>query len=271
ANLSAQTTYQLVNVSAGSGCSASLSQSVVVTIAPQPTASISGATTVCFNSSAIITFTGTPGATVQYTINGGANQPVILDAAGTATVNTGALTADATYALVDVTAGTVPNCIQAVTGSVTVTVVQTPTVTATPNSQALCSGQSTGIQLQGTVPNTTFSWTYAQTGGVTGASNSTGNIISQVLTAGSVSGTVTYTITPQVGSCTGNPITVTVTVNPVPVVNLNTTTQSICTGGTTNITMSSNVAGTTFNWNVVQNGGVTGGTIGTGTSINDVL
>ncbi|ESU28541.1 hypothetical protein FLJC2902T_19140 [Flavobacterium limnosediminis JC2902] len=271
-NLSADTTYQLVDVTSVSGCTGVLSQSVVVTIAAQPTASISESTTVCSGSSTSLTFSGTPGATVEYTFNAGAIQTVILDATGTASVNTGNLTSDATYTLVNAIAGTIPNCVQSLTDSATVAVVQTPTVTATPNSQSLCSGQSTGIQLQGTVPNTTFSWTYTQTGGVTGASNDTGNIISQVLTAGTTTGTVTYTITPSSSSnCAGIPITVTVTVNPVPVVNLNTTSQSICTGETTNIIMSSDVAGTIFNWNVVQNGGVTGGTMGTGTAINDVL
>jgi len=154
----------------------------------------------------------------------------------------------------------------------TVTISQTPTVTATPPSDSLCSGQSTGIQLQSNVPNTTFSWTYTQTGGVTGASNSSGNIISQVLTAGTTTGTVMYTITPvSPGSCTGIPTTVTVTVTPVPTVNVNTTAQNICTGDTTNITMTSGIATTTFGWNVVQTGGLTGGTNGTGAAINDVL
>ncbi|ESU28798.1 hypothetical protein FLJC2902T_13950 [Flavobacterium limnosediminis JC2902] len=271
ANLSVQTTYQLVDISAGSGCTSPLSQSVVVDIAPQPTASISGTTSVCFNSSTTITFTGTAGATVQYTVNAGPNQSVILGAGGTATVNTGNLSADATYTLVDVTAGTVPNCIETLSGSAIVTVVQTPTVAANPASQLLCSGQLTGIQLQGTVPNTTFSWTYTQTGGVTGASNGTGAVISQMLTTGTAVGTVTYTITPSVGSCVGNPITVDITVTPVPNIVVNVTEQSICTGGTTNITMSSAIPTTTFNWNVVQNSGVTGATGGTGASINQVL
>ncbi len=268
--LSAQTTYQLTNVTAG-GCTASLSQQfVVVNIAPQPTASISGATSVCFNSSADIKFEGTAGATVGYTVNSGAIQTVVLGAGGTATVSTGNLTANATYTLVNVTAATAPNCVQQLTGSVTVTVVQTPTVTD-PGPQTLCSGQSTGIRLQGPVPNTTFTWTYTQTGGVTGASNGSGNIISQVLTSGTASGTVTYTITPAVGSCIGTPITVTVTVNPVPVVNVINAAPSICTGGSTNITMSSTIPSATFSWNVTQTGSVTGATSGTGSSINQLL
>ncbi|CAM3565227.1 hypothetical protein FSS13T_06640 [Flavobacterium saliperosum S13] len=270
ASLSVQTTYQLVSVSTGSGCTGTLSQSVVVNIAPQPTALISGTTTICNNSSTTITFSGTPGATVEYTVNGGGIQTVVIGAGGSTPVNTGALNADTTYALVNVIAGTAPNCTQSLSGSAIVTVVQTPTVTA-PATVSLCSGLSTGIQLTGTVPNTTFTWTYTQTGGVTGASNGSGNIISQVLTAGTTTGTVTYTITPSVGSCVGTPTTVTVTVTPIPVVNTNPLAQSICSGETTNILLSSNNAATTFSWNVVQTGGVTGGTSGTGNVIADVL
>ncbi|UOK41304.1 MULTISPECIES: PKD-like domain-containing protein [Flavobacterium] len=271
-DLSAQTIYQLVNVTTTSGCTSALFQSADVNIAPQPTASISPDTTVCSNSSTDIKFEGTAGATVSYTVNSGAIQTVILDTAGTATVNTGNLTADATYTLVNAIAGTTPNCIQSLTGSSTVAVVQRPAVTATPTSQTLCSGQSTGIRLEDTVPNTTFTWTYAQTGGVTGASNGSGNIISQVLTAGTTTGTVTYTITPSSSSnCAGTPTTVTVTVNPVPDVNVINAAPSICTENPTNITMSSTIPGATFSWNATQTGGVTGAASGTGTSINQVL
>ncbi|UOK42304.1 MULTISPECIES: T9SS type B sorting domain-containing protein [Flavobacterium] len=271
AALSVQTTYQLVSVSAGTGCTTPLTQQAVVNIAPQPTASISGSTSVCFNQSATISFSGTPGATVGYTINGGTTQTVLLNASGSATVSTGSLTADTTYALVNVTAGTVPNCVETVSGTATVTVVQTPTVAANPTSQSLCSGQSSGIQLTGTVPNTTFSWTVTQTGGASGATNGSGSIISQVLTTGNTVGTVTYTITPAVGSCVGTPIDVTVTISPVPVVFVNVTQQTICSGNPTNITMTSSIPTATFSWNVTQTSGVTGASAGTGSSINQTL
>ncbi|UOK43886.1 MULTISPECIES: PKD-like domain-containing protein [Flavobacterium] len=146
-----------------------------------------------------------------------------------------------------------------------------PTAIASPTSETLCSGQTTNIQLSSNVANTTFTWTAVQTG-VTGASNGSGNVISQVLSTTSVNaGQVVYTITPFGDSCSGNPITVTIFVNPVPVVNVNSTQYSICNGSSTNITMSSNVNNTTFYWNVVSSGGVTGATSGTGTSINQVL
>ncbi|MCG2612592.1 gliding motility-associated C-terminal domain-containing protein, partial [Flavobacterium sp. SM15] len=75
------------------------------------------------------TFNGTANATVTYTVDGGTNQTVTLDASGTATVATSALTADSVYTLVNVTSAGTPSCTQTLTGSATVVV----TPLATPN------------------------------------------------------------------------------------------------------------------------------------------
>jgi hypothetical protein len=135
--LTANTTYTLVSISDGT-CSQNLSGSAVVTILPSPTASISGTTAVCSGTGTTIGFTGTPNATVHYTINAGVNQTIVLNGAGTASVSTGNLTAQATYALVDVTDGTCLNT--GVSGSAIVDINDLPTsVTATASSTAVCS------------------------------------------------------------------------------------------------------------------------------------
>jgi len=132
--------------------------------------------------------------------------------------------------------------------------VTCPTATAAVSNPTLCSGQSTGIQLQSNVANTTFTWTVVQTG-VVGASSGSGNTISHALTTTTVNpGQVTYTITPFADSCTGNPITVTITVYPRPAVTTSSSTLNMCTGGTTNIILSSNTPGTTYAWTINQNG-----------------
>ncbi len=101
---------------------------------------------------------------------------------------------------------------------VVVTVNEMPVVTATPSSEAICSGSATGISLSSNLGNTTFTWTATLTSGtVSGFSDGTGPAISQTLTNTSgVPATVTYTVTPTANSITGNPITVVVTVNPLP-------------------------------------------------------
>lgn len=63
---------------------------------------------------------------------------------------------------------------------------------------------------------------------------------------------------------------VTINVTQVPVANATPASQNICSGGTTNIALSSVTAGTTFSWTVVQVG-VSGATIGNGNVIAQSL
>jgi hypothetical protein len=68
------------------------------------------------------------------------------------------------------------------------------------------------------------------------------------------------------------PITVIVTVNPLPDVVAAPNAETICSGATTNINLSTSngVAGATYSWTVVQSN-VSGATAGFGTSINQTL
>ena len=86
-----------------------------------------------------------------------------------------------------------------------------------------------------------------------------------------LSGTATYTVTPtSPAGCTGTPITVVVTVNPTPTATATPSSQTICSGSTTSIALSSNVPGTTFSWTVMESG-VTGASDGSGSSIAQTL
>lgn len=82
-------------------------------------------------------------------------------------------------------------------------------VIATPTSQTISSGQTTGISLTSTVVGTTFKWTVEQAG-VSGAMAGSGSFIEQVLLN---TGTATYTIIPTLGNCSGTPIKVVISVN----------------------------------------------------------
>jgi uncharacterized protein YfiM (DUF2279 family) len=157
---------------------------------------------------------------------------------------------------------------------VVVTVNPTPNVVALPASQTICSGANTSIALSTTngVAGATYSWTVVQNN-VSGATASSGGTINQTLTAtGSTAGTATYTITPNAGGCNGYTNTVIVTVNPLPDVVAAPNSETICSGATTNINLSTSngVAGATYSWTVVQSN-VSGATAGFGTSINQTL
>jgi gliding motility-associated-like protein len=149
--------------------------------------------------------------------------------------------------------------------NVIVSVNPIPTVTATATSQTVCSGTATNIVLRGSLPNTTFTWTVFQTG-VYGASAGSGSVIAQTLsTVTLVPGTVDYIITPHTNGCTGTPITVTITVNPIPEVFGSPSNTIICSGEAAEFILTPNIPGTTFTWTVVQNG-VSGASDGSGTT-----
>ena len=152
-----------------------------------------------------------------------------------------------------------------------ITVNSLPVVTASPNNQTICTGQSTGIVLTSSIPGTTsFNWTVSPTG-VTGAIAGSGNFISQVLIATGVTlGSVDYTVTPVANGCSGTPSVITVLVSPLPTVTATPSTQSICSGSAPNIILSSNLSGAAFNWNVVQTN-VLGASAGSGNTINQIL
>ncbi len=161
-------------------------------------------------------------------------------------------------------------CNATVCAPVTANVNPVPFATASPSSLAICSGATTSIALSSFTPGTTFSWTVVESG-VSGGSLGSGASIAQTLTTlGSTPGTATYTITPVATGCVGNAITVIVTVNPIPVATAAPTVQTICSGGTTSIPLTSTVSGTTFNWTVVQTG-VSGATNSSGSTIAEVL
>ncbi len=147
------------------------------------------------------------------------------------------------------------------TNIVIITVNPSPVATATPSSQMLCSGDSTSIALTSTLFGTTFAYTVVETSPL-GAFAGTDSTITQLLsTSGSVPDTATYTITPTMGLCAGTPITAVVIVNPIPSALASPTSQTLCSGDTTSIALSSNVAGATFSWTVFL-ASVTGGTLG---------
>jgi hypothetical protein len=115
---------------------------------------------------------------------------------------------------------------------VVVTVNERPGVIATPSAQTICSGASTNISLSSNIGTATFAWTAALTGGTaSGFSNGTGPAISQTLTNNTSSdAVVTYTVTPTVNGIAGTPITVVVTVNPLPSPTITPLANPVCFG-----------------------------------------
>ncbi|MDT0691035.1 PKD-like domain-containing protein [Salegentibacter sp. F188] len=145
----------------------------------------------------------------------------------------------------------------------TIEVKPDPTLTA-PENQVYCNGiLTTAIPLTGS-PNGVK---YNITGGSTiGLSNKTGvleipaftpvnNINSPIIAE--------ITVTPTANDCTGDPVTYQITVNPTPNINITPSSQSLCSGESTNISLTGAVTGTSYSWTVDNPGSIQGATAGT--------
>ena len=219
-------TYALVSVrdASSAACSQTQSGSAVVTVNPLPTATISGTTAVCKDApSANITFTGASGTapyTFTYIINEGSNQTVttIVGNSVTVAVPNGAA-GTFTYNLVSVQDASA--CLQAQTGSATVTVNPLPTATISGTTAVCKDAASPNITFTGASGTAPYTFTYAINGGSNQTVTTTaGNSVTVVAPTGAA-GIFTYTLVSVMDASTticsqsqnGSAV---VTINPIP-------------------------------------------------------
>ncbi|MFC3878915.1 PKD-like domain-containing protein [Algoriphagus namhaensis] len=164
------------------------------------------------------------------------------------------------YYFVVVSSDCGPDDTSSVSGQFTVNPI--PTVTNTDLDQTICSGGSTSeVIFTSGVAGTAFDWTATATAGVSGftASGSGPIPIETISTTGTTQGSVTYEIIPSANGCTGPSINYTVFVDPLPTVTNSSLTQEVCSGGsTTEVILTSDVSGTTFDWTATATAGVSG-------------
>jgi gliding motility-associated-like protein len=158
--------------------------------------------------------------------------------------------------------------------NIAVTVLPNPTMTST-STLSICSGESVNLTLLANIPGTTFTWSATPNGSVTGEtiSNQTTSTIADILENTSlIIQTVVYTITPTINGCSGVPQSLSVLVQPRPIMT-NATTVNICSGESVDLALSANLVGSTFQWSAQSNLNVTGESTGTNSAplINDVL
>jgi gliding motility-associated-like protein len=253
-----------------SGSCAGAAQTVSVTISPTPIVTVTPTSQAfCSGNATSIALTSNVAGTVY-------NWTVLQSGVSGASASSGSSITQ-TLTTTSVSSGTATYTITPTIGTctgtsatATVTVNPIPSVTATPSSQSICSGNATSIALTSNVGATTYSWTVSQSG-VSGATSASGSNITQTLTTvGTTSGTVTYTITPSTASCSGTAIVVTVTVNPVPSATATPVTQAVCSGSATSIALTSNVTGTTFSWTDTQTS-ASGASASSGSTITQTL
>jgi gliding motility-associated-like protein len=149
-------------------------------ICSAPTATVSGSSTVCANTSSpvAVTFTGTGGTTPYrflYTVNGGATQTLVSTGnIATTTVSTASATTY-TYNLISVidNSGNPACCSLQPTNSVIIVIRPVPTAMLSGNSATVCQGATIpNIILTGSNGTAPYTFTYSINGSSTNASGS---------------------------------------------------------------------------------------------------
>ena len=190
--------------------------------------------------------------------------------------NSGTTTQAVTY-IVTATS-TLGNCVSA-----TVTAIDSiggAPVASSSGSTTYCSGSTLAINLSSTIASTDFTWAASLISGTASGFNDCiggcGSTISDVLiNTGTIPAVVRYTVSTSASQsgCQGIDMIINVTINPVPVGSASNIT--LCSGSSTNISLSSTVANTSYVWTSAT---LSGTVIGAGTcssncgnSIADVL
>ncbi|UPT71263.1 MAG: T9SS type B sorting domain-containing protein [Flavobacterium sp. JAD_PAG50586_2] len=200
------------------GCFAVTEFDLVVNLVPNASVAVSS-TSICIGNPVTVTFTGTPNATISYTIDGGSVQTAVLNASGSFTF-TESPTLTRTYTLtnvrlLDASGNTI--CSQSPNQSVVVNVTNA-TVTPVFNAIApICNGGALAPLPTLSTNSITGTWSPA-------LDNTT---------------TTTYTFTPDPGQC-ALPVTTTILVNPSISATVNSST--IC-GGTATVTATPSIPG----------------------------
>ncbi len=184
----------------------------------------------CAGSSVTFTATPTNGGTTpsyQWTVDG---------------VNAG--TNSTTFTPSSLTTGQVVRCILTSNATcvnpatstslgTTITVNPVPVVTPAASLSTICGGSASSLSASSTVTGTTYAW---MPGSLSGTPVSV-----------TPSSTTTYTLTGTASGCTGSS-TVTISVNPKPVVTPAASYTTICNGTASSLSASSTVGGTTYGW-----------------------
>ncbi|MBK8921482.1 MAG: gliding motility-associated C-terminal domain-containing protein [Saprospirales bacterium] len=211
-----------------------------ITINPGPMVDDPANQTVCAGAAVSVPFTGT-GSNPAY--NWTNNNPAIgLPASGSGNISfTAAGVASTQTGTVTVTP--VENGCSGTPQTFTITVNPLPSVNQPANINA-CAAQPVGVNFTGS-GGATFSWANSNTAIGLGASG-TGNI-SFITAAVATQQVATIQVTPANATCTGTPVSFTITVNPAPTVN-DPPDITVCPGEPVNVSFAGTGANPAYAW-----------------------
>ena len=242
ANPTTTTTYYVEGYNATTGCISASRTAVTLTVNPLPVAPTISNLTTCTGTSATLTISLPAGGTTYnwYTVSTGGTS---VNTGPTYTISNPTTTI--TYYVEAVSAG----CISTTRTAVTLTVNPLPAAPTIPNLTT-CAGTSATLSVSSPVAGISYRW-YTVASGGTALTTANSYTISNPTT------TITYYVegyNATTGCISASRTAVTLTVNPLPaaptIPNLTT-----CAGTSATLTISSPVAGMTYNWYTVSTGG----------------
>ena len=139
-------------------------------------------------------------------------------------------------------------------------------------TNTICDGATLDFVLGSNIPGTTYVWS-ATVSNISGAYSVTTNgdetNINQIasLTDSEAIGTISMVIIPRANGCDGAPKNVLITVNPNPVIeSVSVSDTAVCSGSNVHVDIVGNISGITYTWTAITSGvnivgGTTSGTI----------
>lgn len=159
----------------------------------------------------------------------------------------------------------------------TIVIKPTSTVSLSGSTQSICSGATTApFTINSSQPGYTITWSITDTSNVSGVTTMTNSGISPFqfngLTLNALNnqqGVVEISV--SVGCSTQPPVIYTILVNPQATITATPINDLLCSGETTGITMTSNMAGATFSWTTSGAAVIGGESNGSGATIAQTL
>lgn len=260
--LTATTLIYTVTPTGTAGSCVGAAQTVTVTVNPKPIMTSATSTSVCSGTALSFPFTTDAASTFSWKTLSNVNVTGESTIAQTGAILNNTLSSSLTTptpVVYTVTpTGTAGSCV-GTAQNVTVTVNPKP-VMSSANSTSVCSETPLNFALT-SATSSTFTWISNSNGNVTGESTTlqSSNTISDLITnITDLPRALNYTVTPTgtAGSCVGNIQTVSVTINPKPIMT-SATTYSVCSGVAMNFPLTSG-ATSTYSWLTSDNVNTTG-------------
>lgn len=236
------------------GCKLLTRGAVNITINALPTATISGTASICQDATTpSITFTangGTAPYTFTYNINEGTSQTISTTTGNSITLSAPTdIPGSFIYNLINVKDNSSTQCLQSQTGTATVVVKASPTLTS-PQPTPACSNTVFNYTPTSSIPTTVFTWTRAAISGISNTAVTTPNlgpINETLINTTTLPIDVIYVYNLTVNGCSKD-FEIKVTVNPIPKLSSTQTPSSICSNTTFNYTPESTTDDVTFTW-----------------------